>query len=184
MRYFRLLDDLEIVGRWHLGEVRRGSRPALDLWSGVKICTTETLSVDITHFGRPLEFCLTTFAVPVVANHLGQAILGLASSDVQLLPLEIRMNHDYSALNVTRVISCLDDNRSEHTKWTERDHRPDLVGQYRMVTKLYLDKSRIPQNVDIFRIDNWLIGLVVSDRLRGSMLSAGCFGARFVEIPD
>ena len=39
-------------------------------------------------------------------------------------------------LNSLRVLRCIDEERSEFVKWTKQDHRADLAGQYRQITKL------------------------------------------------
>jgi hypothetical protein len=62
-------------------------------------------------------------------------------------------------LNALRVIRCLDEERSEFIKWTEGDHRADLAGQYRQVTRLVLDARAIPPDVHLFRGEAWLIAL-------------------------
>jgi hypothetical protein len=85
-------------------------------------------------------------------------------------------------LNSLRVVRCLDEGRSEFIKWTEDDHRADLAGQYRQVTKLVLERSAIPVDAHFFRIDGWLVALVVSEVVKDAMERVGCFGAKFIEV--
>jgi hypothetical protein len=182
MSYFRLVDDVYIPGRWHLGEVKRGSRAALGLINGIRVDEAECLSVEATHPGRPLEFSLTSFAVPIVTDKLGEAISRVAGSELQLLPISIDRAHAHLVLNPTRLIDCLDETRSKFTKWTPNDLRSDLAGQYREVTKLYIAPREIPSDAHIFRIMNWPVALIVSDLLKKTMLSSGSFGAKFMDV--
>jgi hypothetical protein len=76
----------------------------------------------------------------------------------------------------------LDENRSQFTKWTVNDHRPDLAGEYRMVVNLKVVGSAIPSDAHIFRIKGWLVGLIVSDKVKRAMELAGCLGAKFAEV--
>jgi hypothetical protein len=86
------------------------------------------------------------------------------------------------ALNSLRVVRCLDEQYSEFLKWTKEDHRADLAGQYRQVTKLALRASAIPADAHFFRIEGWTVALVVSELVKTAMESVGCLGAKFIEI--
>jgi ACT domain-containing protein len=85
-------------------------------------------------------------------------------------------------LNVLRVVHCVDEARSEFLKWTMNDHRSDLAGQYRQISKLVLDAGALPSDAHFFRIESWLVGLVVSSDLKDAMESVGCVGAKFKEL--
>ena len=59
----------------------------------------------------------------------------------------------------------MDETRSEIMRWKHEDGRPDKVGRYRMVGNLTIDPTRV-RNRHIFRIDDWEIALIVSERLK------------------
>ena len=180
--FFRLMDDVHIPQRWHLGEViERGGAP-VELGSGTPIRVAEPLTLEIDLPGKELDFCMTSFAVPVAKKVLGTAIVEIAGNDLQRFPVIIDSRQDYEVLNSVRIVKCLDEGRSEFIKWTHRDHRPDLAGQYRMVSKLRIDLGRVPPDSHFFRIDGWLIALIVSGELRQEMEEAGCLGAIFQEV--
>lgn len=182
MKYCRITDDLTIPSRWHLGEVIGSDRVRDDLIIGERVSETEELSSAITHNGMPLDFCLTSFAVPVATNRLAAAISGIAGSDLQRLPLHIASQQTYEVLNSTRRVVCLDEGNSEFTKWRPDDHRADLIGQYRMVTRLAIDPALVPPDAHFFRIAGWPIGLIVSQSIKDAMVRAGCFGAKFLPV--
>lgn len=181
MRYFDLSDDVMIPTRWHLGDVttREGDEPRLR--AGLP-CGSTALHTTVSHAGRELEFCITSFAVPVARSSLATAIEAVGGDDVQRLPLYIPDHDGFEVVNALRVIKCLDESRSEFTKWTANDHRADLAGQYRMVTNLRVLGDAIPDNAHVFRIEGWLVALIVSESVKVTMEKAGCFGAKFVEV--
>ena len=180
-RFFKLLDQVT-VGRWHIGEVRTrgGFEPSLD--SGEQFQGGEPLIAEVTHPGRVLEFCLTSFAVPVATSELARAVSALAGPDVQCVPVEIAGQSGLQVLNAVRVIRCIDESRSEFIKWTKQDHRADLAGKYRQGTKLTVDPSAIPPGAHFFRIEGWRVALIVSEEVKEAMERVGCVGAKFIEV--
>jgi hypothetical protein len=182
MQYFRLTDEVEIPGRWHLGQVFDGDRSRDDFLAGKRLAEPNALSVEISHTGLSLNFCLTSFAVPVAVTALGEAILRCAGSDLQLFTLRILPGLNHDVLNATRSIVCLDEQRSEFMKWLPGDHRPDLVGQYRMVPRLIVDPTRVPADAHFFRIAGWRVALIVSQSVKDAMETQGCFGAKFCSV--
>jgi len=181
-RYFRLVDDVAIPNRWHLGcaTLQDGSEPRLR--AGVRFDSTVVPVVPVTHAGRVLDFTLTSFAVPVVTADLASAVRVVVGSDIQLVPVSIGSLEGMVALNVLRVLRCVDETRSEFVKWTEHDHRSDLAGQYRRITRLVLDGPTLPADAHAFRIENSLVEIIVSERVKEAMVSRGCLGAKFIEV--
>jgi len=182
MKYYELFDDVTIRRRWHLGEVFDSDENSpQELWTG-KPTRHSALKAEITHGQRTLQFSLTSFAVPVATNALGTAIESIAGADLQRIPIRINKFPGFEILNSVRSIQCLEESKSEFTKWTDHDHRPDLIGQYRQVTKLILDPSRIPEDAHFFRVEGWLIALIASERVKEIMEKTGCFGAKFQQV--
>ncbi len=182
MKYFDLLDDMTIAGRWHLGEVRSRSGTEPPLWHGVRLVDTSELRGVVTHRGRALDFSLTAYAVPIVSNKLAGVIAASAPGDVQCVPVELAGRTGMFVLNSLRVIRCLDESSSDFLKWTKQDHRADLAGQYRQVTKLSVDPRAIPSGAHLFRIEAWRVALIVSEHVKSAMEAAGCIGAKFIDV--
>jgi len=155
--YFRLVDDMTIPNRWHLGfaTLSDGSEPRLR--AGFRLDSPESLSIPVTHAGSPLEFTLTSFAVPVATGKLASAVSVAAENEVQVAPVCIAGQTGMAVLNALRVVRCLDESRSEFVKWTTQDHRADLAGQYRQITRMVLDPLRIPTDAHFFRIEGSLV---------------------------
>lgn len=181
-KYFRLLDDVTIPKRWHLGAavLADGSEPRLRV--GLRFDSSEVPTIPVTHAGRVLEFSLTSFAVPVTTKKLANTVRSVAGNDVQCIPVNVGGQVGMVVLNALRVIRCLDETRSEFIKWTIQDHRPDLAGQYRQITRLVLDAAAIPADAQFFRIEGSLVELVVSGDVKEAMESVGCLGAKFTPL--
>ena len=180
-KYYRLNDDVRISRRWHLGEIlsRDGDFP--DLLDCVPCGFTE-LEAEVSQAGRALEFCQTSFAVPVAGDALADTIKLAAGTDVECVPLRVDKKAGFKAINVLRKLSCVDEKRSQFVKWTAQDHRPDRIGQYHEISDLTIDLSHVPRDVNIFRLWGWNVVLVVSERIKDEMGRAGCFGALFENL--
>jgi hypothetical protein len=113
-----------------------------------------------------MDFTITAFGVPIVSSKVAAAIESQAGGDVQRVPAAIKGHFGFEALNVLRIVECIDESKSEFQKWTERDNRPDRLGHYRSVTKLRLDTTRISESDHIFRLAGWEVTLVVSEKLK------------------
>ena len=181
MRYFRLLDDVRVPGRWHLGELTMPGAVAPDFLGGGDFPVGTSALVAISHAGKPLDFCFTSFGLPVAKKELADVIASIAGDELQVVPLLVEGDSGYVVIHARRLVACLDEKRSEFVKWTDRDHRSDLAGRYRMVTKLIVDSQRIPTRTHVFRIDGWPIALIVSQTVKDMMEAAGCVGAKFEE---
>lgn len=157
-----------------------GAEPPLD--AGIPLNDSGPLTGRVSHAGRVLDFSLTSFSVPVVTARLAEAVSKIAGADVQCLPVGIAGQSGMMVINTVRVIRCLDERRSEFIKWTKDDYRADLAGQYRQVTKLVLDPTSVPVNAHCFRVEGWLVALIVSEEVKEAMESVGCMGAKFIAL--
>ncbi len=132
--------------------------------------------------GQPLDFTLTSFNLPIVSRPLARSMKELAGTDLEVLPVELDSHPGYFALNPLLVVECLDEKRTHFLKWKAEDGRPDRVGQYRSVTDLYIESSRVPDRAHVFRVAGWEVALVVSETMRGVMENAGARGAVFTAV--
>ena len=181
MRYFELEDDMTGIPRWHLDRVvsTDGSIPSLR--AGVK-CDLTDLQVAVHHAGPSLQFTMTTFGVPIAVLPLSIAFTSLAQNDVQILPCAVSGDCGYAAINVLRILPCIDDALTVGIKWTADDHRSDLAGQYRRIDKLMVDPSKIPEDAQVFRMKDYQRIIIVSETMKQAMEAAGCHGAVFVPV--
>lgn len=181
-QYFRLLDDVTVPKRWHLGAAALADGTEPRLRAGIRFDSPQTPVIPVTHAGRALDFTLTSFAAPVAKRGLAVAVAAVAGTDVQCIPVNIADHADMVVLNALRVLRCVDERRSDFVKWTKLDHRADLAGQYRQITKLVLDATAVPNNAHFFRIDGSFAELIVSEAVKNAMDRVGCLGAKFIDL--
>jgi hypothetical protein len=182
MRFFRLLDDVHVPGRWHIGDVSASSGPVPDLLSTQRLAADIVLSAPVDHRGRALDFCFTSFAVPVAKRALADVIKDTAgTADLQVVPIIIvgQPVDGFAIPHCLRTIECLDETRTDFMKWTSKDDRPDLVGEYRSVVNLTIDPKKVPPDVHFFRVWGWPVALIVSQAVKEVMERTGCLGAKF-----
>ncbi|RZO66207.1 MAG: hypothetical protein EVA89_00680 [Sandaracinaceae bacterium] len=180
-KYFRLVDDMTLAGRWEVGDVLLpdGDQPILGSLGPISPGPVEAV---VHQPGHALEYSMTSLGWPLATAELAEAVKRVASSDVQCLPVKVARQPDMVILHSLRLVSCVDEERSTFTKWKVTDHRSDLAGWYRSITKLVLDRAAVPEDAHFFRIDRWPIGLIVSDSVKNAMEAVGCRGAVFRDV--
>ena len=185
MQYFRLIDDMSMRmrWRWHIGEVFLPDGTEPDLTGGIRLEDTRPLRADVHHIGHVLDWCRTSFGVPIATKALADTISSIVGPDVQCIPVTISGQSGRMVINALRLIRCIDEQRSEFQKYTEGNPiRPDLAGHYESVPKMVLDRSAIRPDAHFFRIMYWEVALIVSEVVKDAMERVGCYGAEFVEL--
>lgn len=94
----------------------------------------------------------------------------------------------YQIYDNTRSVGAMvswcsnDEQASVFTRWQENDGRPDKIGQFRQMTQLQLDQSKIPPTDKIFRVAGWDVALVVSEEIKNRLKDESVTGLGFVEV--
>lgn len=181
--WFRLLDDIHLPDRWQLDEpVAEGAIDEIEAWQFTMATVYDDkrqLSVAVDP-GRPLDFTLGAFGVPFVSIELARALGEVLGNESQFIPVDAR-GKSLQILNALKLVDCLDENRSTFTKWGPSDGRPDKVGQYRMVTELWVDPKRAGEG-SIFRVRGWDVALIVSQTVKDVIEAGGFDGAVFQRV--
>ncbi|MFP2897788.1 imm11 family protein [Corallococcus sp. 4LFB] len=186
-RYFRLLDDVIIPGRWELGIPRDAQGDEVDdPWmfrEGQPVPPQQPLSIPVEHPGTPLDFSLAGFSTPVVHPRVAALLSELAAQDIQLVSVNVQGHAEpYFILVATRLIRCIDDAASEEViRWTPQDGRPDRVGQYRDVDGMRIDPTQVG-DARVFRTWGWSIALIVSEDIKLALERIRATGTRFTEV--
>jgi hypothetical protein len=185
-KFYRLVDDPTIEDRWHLRAPVDSSGREIDPRLFTQ-CTSynglaQRLTLPLRRSGRPLSFTFGDFDMPVVNRAVKEVIAPIVEDQVQWLDVDIASSDNrFAILNATSCVSCIDDHRSKFTRWQEADERPDKIGQYRMFGRLIVDPDRCG-NRDMFRIAEWKIALIVSERLKSALESVERLGVRFEPV--
>lgn len=186
MRYFRLSDDVYLPGRWELGRLsdQRGEEvwPAL-LMRGEPAHIEGRIKTPVEIAGKPLDFSHAAMGIPVVHVRTASVFKELAAEDVQFFPVDIEgYPEQYLILNVTRVVKCIDDQASEEVRyWKPEDGRPEKTGQYRAVSGMRIDPTKVG-DAKVFRTWGWTVALIVSEDIKEALEHAGITGVKFKEV--
>ncbi|HYO51329.1 imm11 family protein [Archangium sp.] len=184
--YFDLWDDMRIPGRWHLGGPVDEQSREVNPW---QFKEGRFLELEVTPIfrldpaGHPLDFTLAGFTIPLVHSRVVPLLerLGL-QNEVQFIEAQVEgQSEPYWILNALRIIRCIDDARCEEVRFWEPKHGvPSRVGEYRNVAGLKVDPAKA-EGADIFRPWGWTGALIVSERIKLAMESAGITGPRFIK---
>lgn len=103
-------------------------------------------------------------------------------SEVQGFPVTIgSLPSEFEILNAMYTEACVDESRSEILRWHAEDGRPDKVGRYRMISNLTVDSSRV-NNRHIFRVKDWEVALIVSEKVSEALQSLPNLGIVFSPV--
>ncbi|MFP2911036.1 imm11 family protein [Pyxidicoccus sp. 3LFB2] len=186
-RYFDLADDVYVPGRWDLGHPGDSQGQEVDdLWQfteGQPVSVTGRLRIPVEGPGRALDYSHAGFSTPVVRANVANIFSKLAPDDVQLISVDVEgQPEQYSILVATRLIRCIDDERSTEVRyWMPEDDRPEIVGQYRSVYRLRIDPSKVG-DARVFRTWGWPVALIVSEDIKTALERAKVTGVRFTEV--
>jgi len=186
-RYFELTEDMTSPDRWLLGDPLdeqgkevRGRR----FMSGEPTRVDGRLRVPVYHPGTPLDFTrVDTGGFPVVSEKVARVLAEVARGDVQLFPVEVESRPEpYFLLNVACLVRCIDDAACvEVSYWTPEDGRPDKVGQYRAVSGMRIDPSKVG-DARVFRPWGYRGTLLVSEEVKEALERSGASGLEFTEV--
>ncbi|MDO5658050.1 MAG: hypothetical protein Q4G36_06980 [Paracoccus sp. (in: a-proteobacteria)] len=187
MRFFRLLDDVEFPGRWHLSTIsdadnwRLARPPVLGMDDPLR---DQVLKVGLRQSGTPLDYSLAGYAgVPVVGFKVLQAISRL--DGLTTIPAKVegfQQKTSYHILHFWDEADCVDEGASQFEKYQVNDPvRPDLAGNYSAFVRLVIDPSRT-RGKHIFRLARSGVEVVISEEVKRRFEDAGVTGAVFQDV--
>ncbi|WP_395848956.1 imm11 family protein [Cystobacter fuscus] len=187
-RFFDLSIDVYVPGRWYLAEPRNldGQRIE-DIWQfidGRRVEDPGSLRIPIFKPGKPIDIEFAGAGqTPIVSARVASVFREMASSDVQLFPVEVEETADpYYLMNVARTVRCIDDSACAEVRlWTPENRQPEKVGQYRVVSGLRIDKSKVSQE-RVFRLWGWSSPIIIDEELKQALELTGIVGGRFDEV--
>lgn len=175
-------DHIQFPDQWFLDDPETADGLEIDprdFTDGVPYRGPVPSVANIGNPGKELAFNLGAFDMPVVSAAVAEIIWRIAPLDVQCFSIHIPGAADtYHILNAVYSLDCLDEERSEFTRWQEGDHRSDLIGQYHMISTIRIDSLRTHDH-HIFRILNWPVALLVSDTIKDALADIPNLGVVF-----
>jgi hypothetical protein len=181
--FWRVLVDHEgFADQWFLDEpITAGGEEidAREFTEGVPYPGPRPAVVPVGNSGRELAFSFGAFDMPVVSTAIADVIFRIAPDDVECFPINVPGSKGtYVILNVICALDCLDEEKSEFTRWTKEDERPDRLGQYHVISTIRVDPSRA-QDHHIFRIKDWPLALLLSNTLKNALADIPDLGVVF-----
>jgi hypothetical protein len=186
-RYFDLTDDVYISGRWDLGRPLDEQGQKMEDWLFTK---GEPAAIK----GRPriplrggdgeaLDFSEAGIGVPLVSARVAAVFAELAPKDVQLIPVDVEAHaKPFYILVCTRLVKCIDDEASEEVRYWRPEHgQPARVGEYRSVSGMRIDPSKVGE-ARVLRPWGWDGVLIVSEAIKEALERMGATGAKFKEV--
>ena len=168
-QFFRVTDNLSLPGRWHLKSPLLPSGKELDpraFTQGQAVDVPLPLRLPLRKAGRPLDFTLADFGMPVAVSALATRLDELAPGALQRIPIIVEGHSaSYEVLNLLRTIQCLDEQATKIEWWQPIDGRPDKVGQYKTVIDEVIDASKVAAE-QIFRLAGWRTIMICTERVR------------------
>jgi len=131
--------------------------------------------------GRRFAINFGPFDMPVVSVELGEKLRVLAGKDLQLVPARIDGVDAVRILTALKCCDCIDKSRTIGTKWMPTDGRPDKVGNYRMIIKLFIDPERTGGS-HVLRIHDWQTPLIISDHVSTQLTRQELEGVRLTLV--
>lgn len=120
--------------------------------------------------------CLYSSAIPVFDEKVLDIVKDLIKDSVEILPLDFDGKKLY-AINVIKILNCLDYEKSEYIKFDDSDRI--------MVIEKYVFKEECVKGHHIFKIiDEPEGGAFVSDEFRDLVLMSCLTGFKFVKAWD
>lgn len=180
---FEVISDFEqYAGQWFLDEPLTASGNELDAREftvGTRYSGPLPARVPIYKPGVVVNFHLGSFDMPIVSARVAQEFQTLAKQDVELFEVQVGSLADrFFILNVVALSDCIDERRSEFTRWKDGDGQPERVGQFHSISKIRVDVARTHPH-HAFRIENWRLALLVSDTLRDRLIRIPQLGVKF-----
>lgn len=180
---FRILaDHIQYPDQWFLDDPLTADGVEIDpreFTDGRPYRGPTPTSASIGNPGRELAFNFGAFDMPVVSSAVADIIWRIAPLDVQCFAIDVPgAAGSYHVLNAVCSLDCLDEKRSEFTRFQVGDHRSDLIGQYHTIPLIRVDPRRTHDH-HVFRIHNWHVALLVSDTIKDALADIPDLGVVF-----
>lgn len=181
MKYFKLNDDVNVPGRWYLGEVYE-----VDNWQLLSSLPPQHsgYSLELVRDGSEMDFTFSEiYGLPIVSRRAKDVLDDI--DGLAFIPVEVKgkkCSSSYFVLVIEKTIECVDEVRSEFEMFEKDDPvRPDLAGSFSGFFCLKVDSNKI-MGEDFFRIKRHEISVIVSQRVKNRLESIGATGMYFSDV--
>ncbi|MBK8814020.1 MAG: hypothetical protein IPN42_00155 [Methylococcaceae bacterium] len=184
-QFYRVLVDPNATDRLYLKAPVNSNGREVDpriFTSGTRYDGELPLKLPLRREGKPVDFNFCDFDLIVTPKHLNEALQELVGDSIQRISIEIEASNTlYEILNVLDTVECVNEEKSEFTKWALGDGRSDKVGQFRMITRLFIDQEKARSH-NMFRINEWKIALIVDGQVKSLLEKINVTGIVFQPV--
>jgi hypothetical protein len=184
-KFYQILVDPEETARWYLGYPVSDAGDEIDprlFTRGEFVSLHSRLKITVRRAGEKIDFNLCDFDMIVVTRLVTDILKTICEGDVQIIPVDVCDEIDsFDILNICRRVQCFDRSRSIFTEWQVEDGRDDKVGRLRMVVDFKIDAAKVG-NMQIFRVDEWPIAIIISGEVKNLLCSSGVRGIVFEQV--
>ena len=175
-QFYEFSDEKTIRGRWYLKAPIAADGTELDprrFTYGKPVADPGELRLPLRRAGKPLDFTLADFGMPVVSPRLAMHLHALAPGAMQRFRVEVEgQDTPYEILNVTTTRRCFDEERSGIV-WDD-----EVPGRYSIVVNPVVNPVRV-DNAALFRVSGWEIMMICAAHVRTALVQRGYSGLRF-----
>jgi hypothetical protein len=183
VRYYRITVAPDVGQQWYPEEPVGPDGLSIDARTFVDCAPYDgpPLALRTRQRGRKFQINFGPFDMPVADVEFCKKLGELARNDLQIVAATIDGTEPACIVNVLTCCDCIDEARTVGTKWTAADRRPEKVGLYRMIVRLFVDPGCVGGS-DVFRIRNWETPLIVSERVASSLTQREREGVHLIPV--
>jgi hypothetical protein len=167
--FYRLSEEVAIIGRWFLAEIRDEDGKEV-LNNNFCAATTYFGSKKLTVFqstkGHGPDFSMTAFGVPIVNKAFADVVMSMAPTAIQLLPVEVDGAGDgFYILNIISEVACVDYEKTVVQRYTPDIDPPEMVGKIHSLYNITIHPD-LASGYHIFRLEEWGAIIIISQELK------------------
>jgi hypothetical protein len=135
---------------------------------------------DIISPGALLGLNLTAGCFPIVRKDISEQVSKFCGGELQRLKINISGDENFELWNVLKCVDCIDEERSDFSRWTADDGILEKIGDYRFnVLKI---KHAAAQAHHLFRVLHCESVLVCSSAIKEIIECFKGHGKKFVNL--
>lgn len=185
--FYRIVEDPRPFARWLINEPVDMHGIVVSAWNfrrGEPYRAERPLVMPLYTPGPQLDFNFSVLEAVVTSADLNAEMESRFRIRAQRIAVTVESTDTrFEILNVLDHLRCIDERRSEFTKWGENDGRPDKVGQYRMFSLIRINPAAV-MGYHLFRIHEWPIALIASAQLKQFLEKRRVTGIDFVPVTE
>ncbi|NYE59407.1 hypothetical protein FHW58_000559 [Duganella sp. 1224] len=169
-KYYEWYFNQTVDRGWFLAEPEDSFGTVISPWK-FKSCEPlspflDDLSARVLRSGEVTGVAFGAFDLIYAMREWADILQEIGRADIELIPVKVVGTEVViSLVNVIREIRCIDEERSEFSKWELDSIRPDKVGEFKVITKMVIDTSLVC-GAHIFRPSGYHLSVIVSEQLK------------------